>query len=154
MPGHDPPPMLFKDPFLPWLGGFPYEWLDARLREVGHPGVVPSSSAQTIKEAFYDLMVEAVPADRSAWDLLRRFESRLLVDFFLYRIDPPPGGPAGGARDAVGSTPGPVEGLTPVAPPVQDLAAVPPVPIEPESTPVPPLDLGDLTGGAFEWLGV
>lgn len=100
--------VLFKDPHLPWQAEFPYQRLNQRLREAGHPGLNPSSTAKEIKDALFDLMaVGAVsPEARLAWDELRLPERRLVLDFFMYAFD------AGGEsnwRDALRELPLPIE---------------------------------------------
>ncbi len=87
MPEQDRGPCLVKDPHLPWDGAFPYDHLDARLRQVGRPGLGPSATAHEIKDVFFHLMAGATPEDRRAWDELRRLDRRLVLDFFLYRLE-------------------------------------------------------------------
>jgi hypothetical protein len=81
--------LLLKDPNLPWPGEFPYESLNRRLREAGHPGLNTSSTAKEIKDALFDLMaVGIVSAEaRLAWDELRLPERRLVLDFFMYAFE-------------------------------------------------------------------
>ena len=80
---------LIKDPHLSWPREFPYERLSESLRQVGHPGVEPTSSAAQINDALFDLMAagRTSAADRLAWDELRFLDRRLLVDFFMYALD-------------------------------------------------------------------
>jgi len=80
---------LIKDPHLSWPSEFPYERLSESLRQIGHPGIDPNSSAKQINDALFDLMAAGKPSteDRLAWDELRYLDRRLLADFFMYSLD-------------------------------------------------------------------
>jgi hypothetical protein len=81
--------LLLKDPHLPWEGDFPYERLNRRLQEAGHPGLTPSSTSKEIQDALFDLMATGAVSteDRLAWDELRLPERRLVLDFFMYAFE-------------------------------------------------------------------
>lgn len=83
--------VLLKDPDLPWEGPFPYDELAARLLAVGAAPVGPESTAEVIKDAFFDLMAggSAPQEARAAWDALRLIDERLVADFFLYEVPEP-----------------------------------------------------------------
>jgi hypothetical protein len=79
---------LLKDPRLRWNGGFPYDHLAQRLTSSGFQPVGPNSTAQEIKDSFFDLMQSggADATDRSSWDALRITDTRLVIDFFMYDL--------------------------------------------------------------------
>jgi len=82
--------VLLGDPDLPWDGPMPYEYLAARLTEIGAQAIGPDSPASVIRDAFFDLMGGGPPTQeaRIVWDMLRRIDDRLVVDFFLYEVPP------------------------------------------------------------------
>jgi len=70
-----------KDPLFQWDGPFPYDVLAT-------VGVTPDSTMQQVNDASFDLMAQGMtPKVRAAWDELRLVRRRLVVDFFLYRLD-------------------------------------------------------------------
>lgn len=77
---------LIKDPYLPWHGKFPYEQLDVKLKQLGHPGISPRSTAKEVNDILFDLMAGGyvTAEDRLAWDALRNLPMRLAVDFFMF----------------------------------------------------------------------
>jgi hypothetical protein len=79
---------LFADPHLRFRLGSPYDWLETRLKEVGKPGIGPSSSTCEINEAFFDLMAagRSSQEDREAWDQLRHVDRRSALDFSMYEL--------------------------------------------------------------------
>ena len=80
---------MFVDPLTEWEDGFPYLVLEK-------VGITPSSNMAEVKEASFALMSlrqGMSPEQRLAWDALRFPESRLVVDFFLYRALPATGDP-------------------------------------------------------------
>lgn len=69
----------------------PYEVLTTALEAHGHRAVTPDSTTLEVKDALYELMAAHQSAadalrTRTAWEQLRRIESRLVVDFFLYEM--------------------------------------------------------------------
>lgn len=74
--------MASKDPLTQWDGPFPYDVLDT-------VGVGPDSSMSEVRDASFDLMARGMTQEeRAAYDELRLVKNRLVIDFFLYRVDP------------------------------------------------------------------
>lgn len=158
---------LLKDPALPWPGEFPYESLNRRLREAGHPGLDASSTAREVKDALFDLMaLRSVGAEaRLAWDELRLPERRLVLDFFMYAFET---GSESIWSDALCELPMPLEmpDFSELADcePDYDKAISPPSFIDPVAAPgfapvdaalraASPLDIGPVTINEAEILG-
>jgi hypothetical protein len=72
---------MVKDPLTRWEGMFPYDALSKA-------NISPDSTMEEIRDGPFILLEkgEMTPEVRQAWDELRFAESRLVVDFFLYRI--------------------------------------------------------------------
>ena len=89
MPDAEQRPELVMDPFLPWMGAFPYEHLNRRLQQVGHGGIGPGSSAEEVRESLYDLMAagDIASQDQQAWNELVHLDQRLVLDFLFYQLD-------------------------------------------------------------------
>jgi hypothetical protein len=74
---------MLKDPLTRWHGPFPYDVLE-------RVGITPAASLRQVLDASFALMEQGgmTPEARQAWDELRLVPRRLLVDFFLYSLDP------------------------------------------------------------------
>jgi hypothetical protein len=73
---------MFLDPLTQWEDGYPY----LVLAEVD---LTPASSMADVMDASFALMAKSITQEeRAAWDALRFPESRLVIDFFLYRAAP------------------------------------------------------------------
>ena len=71
---------MSKDPELTWDGAFPYDQLAAG-------GVTAASSMSDVQKAKIHFIKEGKMAEaHQAFVTLEKVGSRLLVDFFLYRI--------------------------------------------------------------------
>jgi hypothetical protein len=76
---------VLKDPLTEWEGGFPYDLL-------APAGITPESTAKEVKDAPFILMEQRAmsPESTRAWEILRRPDQRLMVDFFMLDEQPAP----------------------------------------------------------------
>jgi hypothetical protein len=77
---------LVRDPFLPWDGAFPYDRLNAILREAGHPGLGPDSTVKAVNDALFDLQMAGAEGYDEAWNELSSLDRRLFLDFCHYPL--------------------------------------------------------------------
>jgi hypothetical protein len=150
-----PTTLLIKDRHLPWDGPFPYDDLAAHLRACNATPIDPASTAQQIRDSFFDVMAagRSVAEARAAWEVLRQLDERLIIDFFLYEA---PAGDVDQLLDALSAYEVPA-----MLPDFRDLADVPPdrsvlhapehidlgpdpgpLPIPPSALELPPVDIG------------
>ena len=84
---------LIADPHIPWDGPFPYTYFGQRLVACGCPAVDSAAPSSTVHDEYFDVMAvsrsdEETRLTRGAWDALRKAETRLLADFFMYEAGP------------------------------------------------------------------
>ncbi|MFJ2773960.1 hypothetical protein [Streptomyces sp. NPDC087300] len=74
---------MIKDPRASWEGPFPYDAL-------APAGVTPWTSHADMQDVSFELLARHLmtPVTQQAWDELRTVRRRLLVDLFLYDVDP------------------------------------------------------------------
>jgi len=75
---------MFRDPEMTWDGKVPYD-------DLAEQGVTPDSTMTQIKDCAGELMRRGLRNKlRKSYDQLRLLPNRLVLDFFLYRIDREP----------------------------------------------------------------